>query len=110
MKYQQFDVVVVRFPFIEHEGVCKIRPAVVISGDEYNKKTDFVIVAMITTAKKSKIWGDVELENIDSELLKSKSVIRMKVSTIIKDKIIKKIGALNKSDQNILKKKLKSIF
>ena len=110
MQYHKFDVVVTRFHFIEEEKLSKIRPAVIISSDEYNKKTGFVVLAMITSAKYSKIWNDIEIIDYQDISLKSSSIIRMKFSNSIQSKILDKIGTLSKKDQKNLTTKLKNIF
>ena len=63
MKYSRFDVIVANFPFIENIENAKARPAVVISSDIYNAETGFVVIAMITSAKHSRLWGDIKISD-----------------------------------------------
>jgi mRNA interferase MazF len=109
-KYNKFDVIVTSFPFIEKIEIAKVRPAVIVSSISYNEKTEFVVIAMITSAKHSKLWNDIKITNHESLELNSGSIIRMKFANITQSSIIHKIGKLSKSDQKELQLKLKEIF
>ena len=110
MANNKFDIIVTAFPFIEKTGTTKVRPAVIVSSDAYNKETDFVVVAMITSAKHSKLWNDMKINNHESLELKDASIIRMKFVNITKEAILHKIGKLDKANQEELGVKLKDIF
>ncbi len=110
MNYHKFDIVVSDFHFIEDVKFSKIRPAVIVSSDDYNKKTGFVVLAMITSARHSVLWQDLEISDYENTDLKPTSVIRMKFSNCTQSKILQKIGKLSQKDQKNLTKKLKNIF
>ncbi len=110
MTYHKFDVIVTEFPFIDKTGISKVRPAVIVSSDDYNKNTGFVVVAMITSAKHSKLWNDLKLISHKSLELHSASIVRMKFANITQKSILDKIGKLDKDNQEELESKLKKIF
>ncbi len=47
MPYRKGDVILVPFAFTDRSGV-KRRPAVVVSGDDYNQQTPDIVIASIT--------------------------------------------------------------
>lgn len=110
MNCRKFDIVVVDFPYIEGNNKSKIRPAVVVSTDEYNKQTDFVVIAMITSAKHSKLWNDIEIIHPEKAELKEPSIIRMKFANILQSDILAKIGKLDKENQIALQNKVGECF
>jgi mRNA interferase MazF len=110
MIYNQFDVVVVPFPFVD-SNIQKRRPALVLSSYEYfNKKTQHSIMAMITSGRNSEWPGDIEITDLSSAGLPKASIIRMKFFTIDHRLIIEPIGTLSLNDQKALKKMIQSIF
>ena len=108
--YAKFDVIITEFPFIDNKKKGKIRPAVIVSNKEYIKNTGFVIIAMITTAKHSKMWNDIEINDIQSIQLKEPSIIRMKFANIQESDILAKIGTLDSDTQKVLQSNMKHIF
>ena len=110
MHYKKFDIVVTEVPFIDNIAKSKVRPSVVISSDEYNKHTGFIVVAMITSAKHSKLWNDVQIKNPEGTGLKEPSIIRMKLTNILASDVMATIGTLDRDTQAILKKNIGQIF
>ena len=110
MIYSKFDVIAVDFPFIDKPAITKVRPAVIVSSNDYNNKTGFVVIAMITSAKNSQLWNDIEISNGKDLELTNASFIRMKFANITKEVILHKMGELNKPNQDELTSKLKAIF
>ena len=110
MKYSKFDVIVTSFPFIEKIENTKVRPAVIISSNSYNEQTGFLIIAMITSAKHSKLWNDIKISDHEISELNADSIIRMKFANIAHNAILHKLGKLSKSDEKKLTLKLKQIF
>ncbi|NBV07376.1 MAG: type II toxin-antitoxin system PemK/MazF family toxin [Proteobacteria bacterium] len=110
MKYSKFDVIVANFPFIEKIENAKARPAVVVSSDVYNAETGFVVIAMITSAKHSRLWGDIKISDHKISELHSGSIIRMKFANITQGAILHKLGKLSKADQKELEAKMRKIF
>ena len=110
MKYKKFDVVIAPFPFVDKVKKQKIRPSVIVSSNEYYQRTGLVVVAMITSAKNSKLWNDIKIINAEKSELSEGCVVRMKFSNIIDDKIIKKIGTIGKNEIAQLRNHLAKIF
>lgn len=110
MEYNKFDVIVSEFPFIDNSKVRKIRPSVIISSNEYNKQTGFIVIAMITSAKHSQMWNDIEVINPHLMELKESSIIRMKFANILIGDVLARIGRLDEGSQKALEGKLKKVF
>lgn len=95
---KQRDIVLVNFPFSDQSGE-KIRPALVISNNEFNSSGEDVVVCAITGVLKiNKYSLIIDKEDIEDGVLYDKSLV--KAETILKRKkslIIKKIAAIKKS-------------
>lgn len=110
MIYNQFDVVIIPFPFTD-APVSKRRPALVLSsGEEFNKKIDRSIMAMITSTKSNSWPLDVLLEEPRKANLPKTCLVRMKLFTIDHILIEEKIGTLSSKDIKSVQKVLKSLF
>src|SRR3989344_5171222 len=94
---KQRDIILLPFPFSDQSGV-KVRPALILSNNNFNNSSDDLIVCAITTMiKPSKYSIVIGQDDIEAGVLYEKSSI--KVETILKiDKtiVIKKIAAINK--------------
>jgi mRNA interferase MazF len=110
MQYKQHDIIVTEVPFIDDRTKSKVRPAIVISSDEYNKHTGFIVVVMITSAKHSKLWNDIAITDPEAIGLKEPSIIRMKFANILASEVLAKIGRLNGKNQGVLQEKVKVCF
>ncbi|HEX4068546.1 MAG TPA: type II toxin-antitoxin system PemK/MazF family toxin [Candidatus Babeliales bacterium] len=110
MIYNQFDIVVVPFPFVD-SPVAKRRPAIILSSKKhFNQETKHSVMAMITSARNIPWPGDVKISDLSSAGLKKASVIRMKLFTIDHKLILERLGTLSKKDLLSLQKISKSIF
>jgi len=107
--FESNDVIVVPFPFTD-KGSSKRRPAVVLSNRDFLQSTDHVIAAMITSAKNSDWISDVKISNLKASGLSVSCVIRMKLFTLPKTLIVKKIGKLAPSDIKLLKSRLTAVL
>ncbi|MEN9566592.1 MAG: hypothetical protein RLZZ69_1788 [Cyanobacteriota bacterium] len=106
--YQQFDVVVVPFPFTDGNQT-KRRPALVLS-DRDTLTIDKTILAMITT-KNHLLWPlDTVINDLEAVGLDAPSMIRFKLFTLDNHLIIKKIGSLSKYDRTIITVRMKKVF
>lgn len=108
MTFKSFDIVIVPFPFVESK-LTKIRPALVLSNEKFNKNGS-IILSMITSAKHVKKSGDIVITNLKSANLSFASIVRVKLFTVDLSVIHKKIGVLDKVDQSTLKENFKNIF
>ena len=108
--YDQFDIVLVPFPFIESEK-SKKRPAVILSqSDAFNTEQGASVMAMVTSKTHSPWPSDVIISGLKSAGLPVPSIIRMKLFTLDHRLILKQLGTLNTKDRAILKNKLKHLF
>lgn len=110
MIYNQFDIVVVPFPFVD-SPIAKRRPAIILSSRKhFNQETKHSIMAMVTSARNIPWPCDTNITDLTSAGLKKASVIRMKLFTIDHKLIIERLGTLSKKDQQSLHKMTKLIF
>lgn len=101
--YKKWDVVLVPFPFTDLKALKK-RPALVISPNDYNDEGMDIVLAFITSKMDSSARiGDYHLKRWKSAGLPKPSMIRMKLVTIDKNIIIKKIGSLTVKDKSDFK-------
>jgi mRNA interferase MazF len=110
VSFDQFDVVVVPFPFTDRTS-SKRRPALVASNaTHFNTLVGQSILAMITSAKNSDWPLDTEISDLDSAGLPSASVVRMKLFTLDDQLVIRKAGTLSHHDQTAVTTALSSLF
>ncbi len=96
MMYKQGEIVLVPVPFSDLSST-KRRPVMVLSNAEYNKSTDDIIVAAITSnirgLSKEVLFDN---ESMDAGNIKKASCIRTdKIYTLSKNIIVKSFGNIN---------------
>ncbi|URR36253.1 type II toxin-antitoxin system PemK/MazF family toxin [Thermosynechococcus sp. HN-54] len=107
---EQFDVVVVPFPFTDRTAT-KRRPALVLSDQKgFNTPIGHSVMAMITTATHSPWPLDVLIQDLSSTGLQVPSIIRMKLFTLDHSMILKSIGQLSDRDATAVKTVLQQLF
>ena len=92
----QKDIVLVRFPF-SNQIDYKIRPAIIVSNDFYNKHHSSFWIVPLTTKESLKEF-EIELPNkeIVSGNINEKSFVRAdNIATIEDDLILKEIGKIS---------------
>jgi mRNA interferase MazF len=94
----RYDTVVVPFPFADIP-ILKRRPALVMSGSEFNTLNLSTIVAMITTAKASAWPSDVLIKDLASADLPTACVVRWRLATIPNSLLVRKLGKLAPLDR-----------
>jgi mRNA interferase MazF len=99
------------YPFTDQEG-SKVRPAVIVSNDFFNKSSHDCLLAPMTSVIKNEICSviinkeDITLGNIPKQ-----SRIRYdKIFAIDKNMIIMKIGKLNDRKFEEIKQKIIKLF
>jgi mRNA interferase MazF len=93
-------VVVVPFPYSD-QPADKVRPAVVLSSPKHMQATGVCYLAMVTSAANPAWPGDVAVSNLRGAGLPAPSVVRpAKIMTLNDARIVKRLGALPKSDQD----------
>lgn len=110
MTFEQFDVVVVPFPFTD-KTTAKRRPALVVSNQAtLSRKIGHSVLAMITSAKNSKWPLDCNIKDLDSAGLTSASVVRMKLFTLDDQLMLRKAGSLATSDRASVSASLRELL
>lgn len=106
MIFERFDVVTVPFPFVDRDA-AKRRPALVVSSSPFTFAHPAAILAMITTASGS-VWpSDVAIDDLGAAGLKNASVVRMKLFTLDKKLILRRIGRLAAKDRKAVDRMLR---
>ena len=96
MKVKQRDIILIKFPFYDLSG-AKVRPALVISNDEYNNKSlDAVELAMTSNLSRSEYKVIIESKDLESGSLPVKSAVRVdKPFAVSQNKVLKIQGKSN---------------
>ncbi len=111
MKINQKEVVLLPFPFSDHEG-SRVRPALVVSSNELNKKSEDGIMVPLTTVIKDEPYSVViNQEDLSSgKLLKSSRIRTDKIFSVKKDLVTMKIGIVNDNVLEKVKKEIQNMF
>lgn len=108
MTFQAFDVVVVPFPYSDRLAE-KRRPALVVSDPELERRSGLIWVAMITSAGRNPVLGDVTIQDLGSTGLPVASTIRAgKIATIEPHRVLRSAGRLSTGDQEAARRALRS--
>ncbi len=94
--YEQGDVVLIPFPFTDLTS-SKTRPTVVLSTNTYQKVTESIIVAMITSVSHTTIF-DYKIKEWESANLIKPSLVRTKVASLSPSMVRYKAGKLSAID------------
>lgn len=94
---ERHDVVVVPFPFIDSSDT-KTRPALVLSSRAFNAAHGASVLAMITTAARSRWPSDIAIDHTAAGL-RAASVVRLKLFTLDNGMIARRIGTLAPPDR-----------
>lgn len=90
----RFEVYLVNLDAELSKDPKNTRPAVVISPDEMNRNVSYVVVAPISASQSN------YPTRISTELLNNKrSIILDQIRTVDKDRLVKKIGEIDKAAQ-----------
>lgn len=95
--YRRGDVVLVPMGFTDRSG-SKVRPAVVVSGDEYNRSPDVLIASITGNLSAIPHPGDHRINGWKTAGLLKPSLAQTKVATVEASVIRRKLGALNVHD------------
>jgi len=109
--YRQGDILLIPIPYSDLTSNKK-RPVLVLSNDDYNTKTEDIIVAAITSNITSKEYS-ILISNKDMQEgnLHVNSCIRVdKIYTLSQSIVIKKFGAVKPEIINNVKEKLRKLI
>lgn len=96
--YKQGDVILVAFPFEERAGGRK-RPALVVSPPQYNKATDELIIAQITSHVTAQPRpGDHLIQDWKEAKLPSPAIVRARLATMQTGLVLRRLGGLSEAD------------
>ena len=111
MQVNQKEVVLLPYPFSNLKGI-KVRPALVVSNNQFNKKSDDCIMAPLTTIIKDEPYSVViKQTNMSSGKLLKTSRIRVdKIFCVEKNLITMKIGKLKDNSFEKVKEEIFKIF
>ena len=111
MIFQQKELVLLPYPFSD-QGGSKVRPAIIVSNDNFNKRCeDCVLVPLTTLIKDEPFSLMLNQDNLESGKLLKQSRIRIdKIFTIKKSLIIMKIGKINDKTIEKIKSEINKVF
>jgi mRNA interferase MazF len=107
--YKAGDLVDVPFPFIDTK-TTKRRPSLVLSTPDFQLMTGSCILAMVTSAERSRWENDLVLESWTLAGLRKPSVIRWKLFTLDETLILGRRGRLADPDLAAVRRSLTEIF
>ena len=108
--YNQYDVVVVPFPFTDTQST-KRRPAIVIScNNSFNNLINHTVLVMITSARHSSWPLDFKMDDLDSAGLLTESIVRMKIFTLDNRLILRKSGHLSTKDKQTTESAIRKLL
>jgi len=109
--YRQGDILLIPIPYSDLTSNKK-RPVLVLSNDEYNTKTEDIIVAAITSNITSKEYSIlISNKDLQEGNLQVNSCIRVdKIYTLSQSIVIKKFGAVKPEIINNVKEKLRKLI
>ena len=111
IQFRQGDIILVPFPFTDL-STAKQRPALIISKNNYNSKTDDIIICGITSNLKDSNYS-VLIANSDlssGNLITPSRVKLDKIFTLNKSKVIRKFGAVREEVISKIKLELNNMF
>jgi len=90
LKVKQRDIVLINFPFSDSTG-AKVRPALVVSNDLYNRTNlDAVVLAITSNISPHKYKALIENQDLESGNLPARSAIRVdKPFSVLQSKVLK---------------------
>lgn len=103
MAYSFGDVVLVPFPFTDQSGAKK-RPAVVVSGGNYNtQRRDLIIMAITSQVRQPAGFADVLVNDWQTAGLIKPSVLKPVITTIEQGLVVRTMGKLSAGDLRALR-------
>ena len=111
MIFQQKELVLLPYPFSNQKG-SKVRPAIIVSNDNFNKRCEDCVMVPLTTVIKAEPFSlIINQDSLESGKLLKQSRIRIdKIFTIKKSLVIMKIGKINDKTIEKIKFEISKVF
>jgi len=109
IKIKRGDVILVEVVFSSGAG-AKLRPALVLSTNDYNKSRGEIIVSGITSNTKRINEGDTVITEWEKAGLKVPSLATAILQTVTKDRIQKRLGQMVEEDFEKVEKNISAII
>ena len=111
MKVLQKELVLLPYPFSNLEE-NKVRPALVVSNDSFNKKGDDCIMVPLTSVIKNEPYSVLinQQDLLSGKLLKQSRIKVDKVFNVEKNLVIMKIGIVNDKTFEKVKSEISKFF
>lgn len=105
----RWDIVLVPFPFTNLLS-SKKRPALIVSPDEHNGGPDIVMAFMTSQMQSAPRPGDCHMRMWRESGLPKPSMVRMKLATIQRSIVIRKLGSLAEQDRERVRSVMRQFF
>ena len=111
MIFKQKELVLLPYPFSDQVG-SKVRPAIIVSNDNFNKRCEDCVMVPLTTLIKDEPFSlIVNQDSLESGKLLKQSRVRIdKLFTIKKSLIIMQIGKINDKTLEKIKIEISKVF
>lgn len=107
---KQGDIVIINFPFTSLEK-SKVRPALVISNEKFNKGVNIILLAISTQKGNKRYCESLEQDDLNSGKLLKESYVRLSnILSLEKKLILKKVGTIKKSKVETVIRKFVNFF
>lgn len=109
--HRQGNIILIPIPFTDLSS-SKRRPVLVLSNNDYNSKTDDIVVAAITSNNLLKDYSiNITTDDLIDGNLKVDSCIRVdKIYTLSKNIVIKSFGTVNNNIMEKVKNKISELM
>lgn len=109
--FQQKELVLLPYPFSD-QGGSKVRPAIIVSNDNFNKRCeDCVMVPLTTVIREEPFSLIINQDSLESGKLLKQSRVRIdKLFTIKKGLIMLKIGKISDKTLDKIKLEVSKVF
>jgi mRNA interferase MazF len=107
--FEQFEIAVVPFPFVDVPKT-KPRPALILSVRPFNRQNGHTLLAMITTAQRTRWPSDYPIQDLQPTGLRVACVVRWKLFTLDNRALQRRIGRLGERDTQGCRAALASIL
>ena len=109
IEFSRGDIVLIRFIFSDESGV-KLRPAVVVSSADYQRRRSEAIILAITSQTDRLLIGDHFMADWKNAGLLFPSVVTGIIRTIRQDMVNRKLGHISAADLRAVEGNLQIMF